>query len=271
MNDLKMIDLSSNNGPVDLRRIHESGIPIIAFKATEGNSHDYTWAGAVPLVHEWHEKFHGIAAHYHFMHPGGVSEAIAEADFFVAHVKPLLGVGSLVVVDHETKGESNAEVGAFIDRIHDHLPHVQGLQYAYSAFFGEAHLTRHDGWGLWVAAYGGKTAGKIPTGWPTWDAWQYTATGRVPGVTGDVDESHIRPWMLEPTLHSGDVSIAVRRLKGKLHAVGYRGFVLNDVYGGGTERAVLKFKRAHPRRFGTHPSGRIAGARVWAALDAVAV
>ncbi|WP_381792532.1 lysozyme [Streptomyces niveus] len=41
---------------------------------------------------------------------------------------------------------------------------------------------------LWVAHWG-TTSPNIPAGFPTWTIWQYTATGRVSGVSGDVDRN----------------------------------------------------------------------------------
>ncbi|MET9701996.1 lysozyme [Streptomyces griseus] len=41
---------------------------------------------------------------------------------------------------------------------------------------------------LWVAHWG-TSSPNIPAGFPTWTIWQYTATGRVSGVSGDVDRN----------------------------------------------------------------------------------
>ncbi|MEU2577292.1 lysozyme [Streptomyces anulatus] len=41
---------------------------------------------------------------------------------------------------------------------------------------------------LWVAHWG-TTSPNIPSGFPTWTIWQYSATGRVSGVSGDVDRN----------------------------------------------------------------------------------
>ncbi len=42
---------------------------------------------------------------------------------------------------------------------------------------------------LWVAEYGAASP-TLPAGWPTWTFWQYTSTGSVPGITGNVDVSY---------------------------------------------------------------------------------
>jgi GH25 family lysozyme M1 (1,4-beta-N-acetylmuramidase) len=44
---------------------------------------------------------------------------------------------------------------------------------------------------LWIAHWGVSTP-TLPAGWnsTTWTFWQYTATGRVSGISGDVDRNH---------------------------------------------------------------------------------
>ena len=39
---------------------------------------------------------------------------------------------------------------------------------------------------LWVAAYG-PSSPPMPPGWQDWTFWQYTSSGRVPGIVGNVD------------------------------------------------------------------------------------
>ncbi|MFD5689686.1 lysozyme [Streptomyces rubiginosohelvolus] len=41
---------------------------------------------------------------------------------------------------------------------------------------------------LWIAHWG-TASPTVPAGFPTWTIWQYTATGRVGGVSGDVDRN----------------------------------------------------------------------------------
>jgi hypothetical protein len=40
---------------------------------------------------------------------------------------------------------------------------------------------------LWVPAYQLGSPGVLPASWNTWTFWQYTASGTVPGITGNVD------------------------------------------------------------------------------------
>ncbi|MFC9247703.1 lysozyme [Streptomyces sp. NPDC057136] len=47
---------------------------------------------------------------------------------------------------------------------------------------------------LWVAHWG-TSSPTIPSGFPTWTIWQYSATGRVGGVAGDVDRNKFNGTM----------------------------------------------------------------------------
>ena len=40
---------------------------------------------------------------------------------------------------------------------------------------------------LFLAAYTNSTSGLIPPAWSTWSLWQYSDTGTVSGISGDVD------------------------------------------------------------------------------------
>jgi GH25 family lysozyme M1 (1,4-beta-N-acetylmuramidase) len=40
---------------------------------------------------------------------------------------------------------------------------------------------------LWLAAYVSDPRPYVPAAWSTWSFWQYTSSGSVPGVSGNVD------------------------------------------------------------------------------------
>jgi GH25 family lysozyme M1 (1,4-beta-N-acetylmuramidase) len=49
------------------------------------------------------------------------------------------------------------------------------------------HSTAFGGDVLWVPAYAAGSPGALPAGWSTWNMWQYTSSGTVNGITGQVD------------------------------------------------------------------------------------
>jgi len=257
---LEMIDLSSNNGPVNLDALWNAGHRVLALKTSEGTN--YAWSGSHDYARRWHAK-DGLVVHYHFLVPGNSASGVAQADYFYNHVKGSLGVGDILVCDAETNGESASEVSAFINRVHQHAPNYRGLVYGTAYFLRDHGIKPSHNWGLWLASYGSKPA-FTPPGWSTWTAWQFTQTGHVSGVVGNVDISKIRPVILEPTLRYGQKSWAVSHLKEALHKAGYRGFLVrNQKYGIGLRRAVHAFKKKHHFH---NTSGLVAGQHLWVAL-----
>lgn len=259
MNELVMLDLSSNNPVKSLRDVWDAGARVLTLKATEGTG--YAWGASAGFAKAWH-GFGGICGHYHFMHPGGSAEAFAEADTFVAHVRGALGPADFLVVDAETKGEGNAEVAAFIDRVHAHLPGRPGLEYSYQAFFTDDNIQLHRGWQRWVAAYGSTPPGL------SWEAWQYTQTGQVPGIGGDVDLSHLKRSLIEPALTYGMNLFPVLDAKRALNRAGFgRGLSLGSMtFGPAMRYQLARFKRAHGWSK-ADANGSILGGRAWAALN----
>lgn len=261
MNQLQMVDISSHNSVRSLRDVWDSGVRVLAPKVTEGTT--YAWDGHDAIARAWH-GFGGIVNHYHFMHPGGTPEAFAEAEFFVRRVRPTLGPYDILTVDAETHGESNVEVGAFIDRVVQHLPGHRGLEYSYAAFLNETHIGPHKNWGLWVAGYGSSSAPAVPAWKGGYSAWQYTDHGSVPGIAGGVDVSHLQRFMIEPTLHRGASNFAVLNAKRAMRKAGLHGFTVNSDYGLGTARAVAALRKRH-RLSG---DGNVIGSRIWKILHA---
>ncbi|TQF74630.1 glycoside hydrolase [Rhodococcus spelaei] len=118
----------------------------------------------------------------------------AQAAFFAGTAFPIVGGGLPPVLDLEdTKGLPPAAV---IDWTHRYLNSVQALTgrqpiiYTYPNFWrtAMANTTEFANYPLWIADYNGQNApGPLPGGWRDWTFWQYTSTGQIPGVNGNVD------------------------------------------------------------------------------------
>lgn len=66
----------------------------------------------------------------------------------------------------------------------------------YTGVYWRDNLKQHpDNFGsrLWLSYYGtNDPQGYVPKAWNTWKIWQYTSTGSVPGITGNVDLNHFK-------------------------------------------------------------------------------
>jgi lysozyme len=171
---------------VNWTRVRDSGRVFAIAKATEGTTYTdpsfaANWAGmrAAGL----------IRGAYHFGHPG--SDAVTQADRFVNVVRPVGGDLQLVLDLEVTDGRTPAQVWswtqAFIARIQSRTGRP-GIIYTGFYFWRDRVGNPADNLNcpLWIAAYG-VSAPMVPRAWSTWSFWQYSDTGSVPGVTGNVD------------------------------------------------------------------------------------
>jgi GH25 family lysozyme M1 (1,4-beta-N-acetylmuramidase) len=69
---------------------------------------------------------------------------------------------------------------------------------------------------LWVAAYAVGTPGTLPSGWNTWNMWQYTDEGTVGGVSGAVDLDYFDgvPETMQTQVNTSATPVQVRTLSG---------------------------------------------------------
>lgn len=132
---------------------------------------------------------------YHFA--GGTSPN-AEADYFIARLREQPGWTLPPVLDWEPPRFDPALaltwVLRFCERVEDELQ-VRPMIYtgAYVALARDRALLAYS---LWLAAYTPQPIACAPWG-DRWTAWQYTSTGRVPGIAGNVDMNVAdRAWFL---------------------------------------------------------------------------
>lgn len=137
---------------------------------------------------------------YHFGRPdlhGTVEKIRDEADYFVeqCHVAGILG-RAILVLDWETEPVDREDlITAWVDRV------IQLTRITPFIYGSRSKLTRWKNWEvmrrcpIWMAIWPNKknyTAGSdpqlpLPKSDFDWKIWQYSATGRFPGFSGDVD------------------------------------------------------------------------------------
>lgn len=191
------IDVARYQGTVDWPRVAAAGIRFAFVKATEGTTYtsptfaaQYSGAAAAGLYR----------SPYHFARPGS-SSAAAQADHFL-DVAGVGGDGITLppVLDIENNpygaacyGLSDAQMVAWIAEFLDTVRARTGrdaLIYTSRGFWqactaDSRAFTDHP---LWVAHWGVSSPGLFG-GWSVYSFWQYTSTGSVPGVAGNVDRN----------------------------------------------------------------------------------
>lgn len=199
------IDVSRWQGTIDWPRVAASGITFAFIKATDGIDGS-TWVDPVYATNVAGARAAGIVVgSYHFARPDLATpdDALVEARWFANNLD--LQPGDLPpVLDIEVKdgldtGQMTLWALEFLEELR-RITGVSGLVYTSPAWwereFADSTAIAQAGFGLWLAHWTRQDP-RVPAGnWngEGWTIWQYTSTGSVPGITGNVD----RNWSSVP-------------------------------------------------------------------------
>lgn len=187
------VDVShyQHNPSISWPAVAGEGVSFAFIKATEGVGYTNSYLAADWKASAAAGIYRGA---YHFARPDTrTGDAAAEARYFVSVAGTQHAAGDLPpVLDLETTG--GLSVAALTAWTKTWLRTVEGLTgrtpiiYVSPSFWetnlGNSRDFTH--YPLWVAHYG-VASPRVPGGWPTWTFWQGTSTGRVTGITGNVD------------------------------------------------------------------------------------
>jgi lysozyme len=181
------IDAASYQGNVNWGSVKSSGRTFGFEKATEGTTYTNPY-----FAYNWsHMKSAGIIrGAYHYGHPG--TSATAQANYFVSKVSPVSGDLQMMLDIEVTDGVGPSGVWSwiqtFIARIKT-LTGRPGIIYTGYYFWRDSvgNPKNNLNCPLFLAAYVSNPAPYVPPAWPFFTFWQYSDTGRVPGVSGNVD------------------------------------------------------------------------------------
>jgi GH25 family lysozyme M1 (1,4-beta-N-acetylmuramidase) len=193
-NNPKGIDVSDYQGTVNWTSVKNAGYSFAVIKATEG-----TTFTASTFASNWaNSKAAGLVrGAYHFARPGTSptvsGNAIAQANFFINTVKPIKGDLQLACdFEDNSNSLSQANMGAWLTAFVGQIAtvtHRPALVYTYPAFWSNMPSNwTNPNCGLWIANYG-VSSPSIPSPWASsgYAFWQYSSTGSVSGISGNVD------------------------------------------------------------------------------------
>jgi len=178
------IDVSAYQSQPDWAAVKRSGrVQFVYAKATEGASFiDEQYARNSQKCRE-----HAIAfGAYHFFR-FDVDAAAQAANFLrVAAIRR----GDLVPAADVESGQGGAgALATFLELVEREIK-TAPIIYTNAAFW-EGPMGGTDAFAgrypLWIAQYNDDPAPALPAGWKAWKLWQYSSSGSVPGITGDVD------------------------------------------------------------------------------------
>ncbi len=196
---LNGVDVSHYQGNINWSAVKNAGTTFAIAKATEGT----TFLDAYLNANIAGMKQNGIIpGAYHFAHPG--VDATAQANYFTNAVRTANGGrfhGMLqLVLDLEvTDGRTPAQVWAWTQTFCARVRAVTGRPcIIYTGFYfwrdSVGNPNNNLNCPLWLAAYVSNPNPYIPQAWSGvgWAFWQYTDTGRVPGISGNVDRDYFQ-------------------------------------------------------------------------------
>lgn len=183
------VDLSHWQGEVDFTKLASAGIKFCFLKFTEGTNH--TDERGLEYLHA--ARAQGMpAGAYHYFLPK--YDPIEQAQHFV---RTMVGheehAGKLMlppVIDVEVKA-SSALLQKTILQFLEYVEEARGITpilYT-SPGFWRSYVGKWDEivrYPLWVAHYGTTYPSQFYP-WVSWQFWQYTPAGRIPGIAGNVD------------------------------------------------------------------------------------
>lgn len=184
---MKLIDISHWQGNIDFTKVRASGIEGVIIKSGGSDAGFYK----DNMFETNYSKAKAAGLHvgaYYFVGAGCVSanDGLADAKRFEAQLQGKQ-FDLPIYMDVETTPTSKKEgttdaVISFCDYLESKNYFVGIYASDISGFKDRLNLNRLNKYTLWVARYGSK-----PQYVKNWNIWQYSSTGRVNGINGNVD------------------------------------------------------------------------------------
>ena len=163
-----------------------SGIQVVYTKATEGTY--YTDPFLKPNYSN--AKAEGLyVGFYHYFKPESIDSSTKQAQYFASRISGLNPECKLVLDLEISGGFSSTELSNLAETFLVELKKLTGIDvaiYTYSNFARYNLTNILSKYPLWIAEYGVNTPMDNPI-WTSWIGFQYSDSGYVPGVSGNVD------------------------------------------------------------------------------------
>lgn len=250
---MKGIDISNLNGSVDITAVKNIGYDFVISKITEGS----TFIDSYGRQNVANTKANGlIAGAYHFARFKDKTVAIREANFFKQNCP--LNV-DFVVLDFEQQcsGDMTEACMAFLNIISSIAPALIYCNPNYINLYLNSNITKYP---LWIAHYG--VSSPSTPKWGTYAIWQYSETGRVSGVSGNVDLNVSGPSF---NFKSGTgTASSIIKLQQELNSMINANLVVDGIIGPATIDAIKEFQSI----MGLDADG-IPGQMTWGAIKEI--
>lgn len=185
-NNVKVIDVSHHQNSIDWKKVKADGVHGVFIKATEGGSSvdlklssNATGAPTAGLK----------IGFYHYAHPELNAPETEAANFFRNVKQYRADFPHVLDVEGAAAGIGAEKLTAWCLKWLQEVEKLTG--YPAMVYTGASFARSYLGkalakWPLWMAHYGVETPMANNT-WDKWSVFQYTSTGAVAGITGNVD------------------------------------------------------------------------------------
>jgi len=181
------IDVSKWQGTIDWPKVRQAGVEFAFIRISDGTGFidakfpgNWAAAGQQGILRGAYQFFRSD------------EDPIEQAEIVLDHLATY-GAGELPpVIDVETTDDQSpatiaARVGTWIAHVEGVLG-VKPIIYTGSYFWnGNVQTDDFADYPLWIAHWTPAACPNLPTVWADWAVWQYSATGSVSGISGDVD------------------------------------------------------------------------------------
>lgn len=257
------IDVSHHNGVVDWKKVAKDGYKFVYLKLTEGKSYvDKTTYNNYIAA-----KNAGLrVGFYHYAHV--TNHPVDEVNFFLQKLGEMKADLPHCLDLEESKGKSKTQISTFALQWMEYLQKKTGITpVLYTGYSFLSNFTNTMAkYPLWVARYAGGskrvqgfTTPGTSTIWRSWAMFQFTDSGKVNGIKGNVDINEMDLTFFKSIdsginlvgdanppslLQAGDSGLAVKELQQNLMKLGEKLPKYKDdgSYGAETVEAVKAFQ-----------------------------
>lgn len=203
-----IIDVSKWNGTINFTKVKSSGVDGVIIRCAVGTGTDTKFTTNIKNALSAGLKV-GV---YVYSNATSESQAISEANHALEILAPYVGkLYFPVFIDSEedkTKNYAQKTCQAFVNRINQDGRFKAGV-YASSSWFKTYIKSISGSYTKWIAQWGSKQ--------PSCDIWQYSSTGSVSGISGNVDLDKVISYnptpTPTPTPSGGTFNVEVRTIR----------------------------------------------------------
>lgn len=185
IHNARLIDISHYQGTIDWQKVKSDPLHIsgVIIKATEGT----TFVDDHLKANVTNAKTAGYPVGvYHFLKAGTAAQAIAEAEHFLNTLDGMQ-IDLPPFLDMEDNANTVEAARAWIDYVHK-ITGVMPILYSYPSFIDSKLPNGFTDVPLWYANYS-ENQPRDRGSWKQWTFLQYTSSGKVAGIVGNVDVS----------------------------------------------------------------------------------